>query len=508
MRPANWGRALGGLALLVGACLSGVSCSFKAVSSGAPLATPPLAATLRISWWLDAHTRSPQETRALTVDRDQRLMRSELPVTLPAQVPERIELELTYPTQLAELRPEGVTLQAMRAGGAPVSIPPESVVVASRTNEQTVAVLELGGLRTYLTDGAEGALQLRILIQQPSGETPLTATLELRTPPALLQVTQGAVEEAMLSGFADAEVLRGFDLQGRRFSLLQVSRLRNLSRLPLEVSVPLSTDAVVHAKRRTYLAAQAGQCDHNAQTIEHTEALSDEVRLFALTDDLPKVITSLNGDPGAVRETTVRVEVGRDAFVGIYGSGADARSLAGGKYSPRKPGSVQLPDYCESHCSKMRTAADEFPLCWMHFRVAFGVSEKQIQNCMDCAGSVQAGCESCHYWETTLALYRRAGQNCLFCGELTQIGSLDGVPVWQAVPEWETSVVMGKFPVGDEDVAITLEATPSVAPLRVRVADTSASEDPQSRAIEFINQASNWRRLNPEVAVSWQFRIR
>jgi hypothetical protein len=137
-------------------------------------------------------------------------------------------------------------------------------------------------------------------------------------------------------------------------------------------------------------------------------------------------------------------------------------------------------------------SAKEFPICWQFYFTQVGergVTRKQIQDCLNCGAGDQRGCESCRRWEERDHLYRDK-PNCLFCGELIELGRNGDFPIYKPAPQWKMQSVFVDALVGLEDGPIRLEADPSSAPLILRFADLPVSDDPETRTFPFL-KASN-----------------
>jgi predicted nucleic-acid-binding Zn-ribbon protein len=462
------------------------SCAFKSNSSqeAAKEALPVISA--QIAWWDDASKKSPTLARALTWNADQRLARSELPVTLPVSAPDRVEMDLTFPTRLAAFDPARVLVTIVGTSGKAGSLTPKQVLLGNQTAETTNVVLELEGVRAILSGLAEAALELRVLVQTPAGETPLTAALALRSPPSSVEILQKRLADTTLDPIKNMDALRVIQVDDQAYFLLQVVRIHNHSTAPLEVIVPPTARTALKIQRNSYLAKAEGRCGFSAFMEKKDLSLPGEVKILPITEDLPKRFAR---HLSALTLGKMTVASDQGGPVGIYVSGPVAQAIAENRFEKRKPERIKLPDRCEARCSHKRMGPNEFPLCWSASAVLHHVPQWKVQSCMDCHNGNQAGCEICSAWENGAGPnYRQAGPNCLFCGELAEDGHFGDLTRWKAIPEWSDEVIfVDNVLSGEEDGALSLDSDPASALLTLRFADGSESDDPVTRQVPFLS---------------------
>ena len=484
----NYVRCVGfsGLSIIM---MAGVSaCSFHKPPTGANAQAQLPVTSVQVAWWVDSKTKSPALTRALNWNPATRVARAALPVTLPVSTPDRLEIGLNYPTALATIDPNRVLIQLSQENGQSTTLIPRQVVVASQAPDITELLIEIDGLRAGL-NGAQG-VDLRVLLQSSSGETPLTAIIALRTPPVALRSEQVRYKDSLLEGFEAPEELKRLRLGDQLYRLLQIKRVRNDSRFPIELRIPKAARANLEMVRVSYTVTPNGPCGFDASLAKKSVVLSNDIQTLALTDALPKMTADLE----SASFTSVVVPPSGEAKIGIYASGPAAQALTDGHFEKRKPEKIKVTDHCEARCDHKRMGANEFPLCWNGGRSRlYGIPQSQVQSCFDCAGGNQKACETCRAWEIgTAPNYEQAGPNCLFCGELAEIGHFDDVKVWKAIPEWrvEPNYIDNALS-GDEDQAVSLVADPASAPLLVRYADGSFSDDPEGRPMAVLQGSTN-----------------
>jgi hypothetical protein len=471
---------------LIATALSMHACAFKSDPAQDAQATLPPVISAQIAWWDAASMKSPTLARTLEWHADQRLARAGLPVTLPVSVPDRVEVELSFPTPLATLDPTRVLVEIVGASGKPVAVNPKQVVIATQSPDVTSAIVELEGAKSLLSEVAESSLELRVLIQAASGETPLTAALTLRSPPSSLGIMQTRLSDAALDSLSHVEGIKSIRTGGLDYTLMQVVRIHNHSTQTLEIQVPAMARAGLVIHRTTYAAMALGACGFDAAMWKNKVPLPGELKLLPITENLPKLLAR-QLDPITLGKTVIQPD--QEAPIGIYVSGDTAKMIAAGQFEKSKPTKSKFPDHCEARCEHKRMGPGEFPLCWSggtngHYNIPYYL----VQSCIDCSSGNQKSCDQCSAWENgTGANFNQAGPNCLYCGELAETGHFDNVVLYKAIPEWHQEVIYAEnVLIGNEDGAITFDSDPASALLTLRFADGSAADDPMSRELSFL----------------------
>ena len=443
----------------------------------------------QVAWWVDGKGKSPVLTRALQWQVKSRVAKAELPVTLPPAVPDRVEVELSFSTSLVQLDPTRVLIQVAAASGKSLSGSPKQVIVASRTPEMTDALIEIDGFHQLLASSKEDSLELRILIQTPEGETPLTAVFTMRTPPASIETHQNRTTDSGLDGLANASELKTVRIQGLDHYLLQISKIKNHSNQPIEVQVPIVTQAQLKLFRTSYRAAATGSCSYAATKESGFVPWPQIALLLPLSTDLPK---KLARNLTAQELGKVTVPANQETRVGIYMSGPYAEAIASGHFVKSQPEKLSLPDHCEARCDHKRSGPEEFSAYWKPSTIkASGVPEQQIQDCIDCGSGIQKGCDSCMAWENQDRYYEwsKGGSYAMFCGEIIPGGMNSGF-LPDAKPEWRLETINADNVLnGNEDGALTLDTDPTDALLTLRFANGSAADDPGVRQVKFLESS-------------------
>ncbi len=459
------------------------SCAFRS-DPGEKEASQLPQGTVRISWWNEDRSHSPVLTRALQFRAEERLMSAASPVTLPVKPPEHLRIELSIPNVAAKPSPETLRIQWVLDGGAPMAVQPKHVQLASQSEEVSVLLVELGSLNSFLPTSGDWSGELRFLVQESSGEVKLTARVGLRLPPAQLEIKSQEVQASDLEGIKDGEALKSIELGRVRYSLVRVVHLKNSSGSVVQVEVPWRGEVALKLLRTRHLVTPTGSCSHQSKIERVKIGLANDPRIFVLDGSLRKRLTELPEDPAAPFATSAVIAPEQEVRLAIYFAGEAASAIAQGRYVMHKPESVSVASRCESHCDKMRLAGDEFRLCWRGVLAGGGdgrVSRRQIQDCLDCGSGSQPACESCRAWEDSAQLYRSAGPNCLFCGELVDLGR-----VLQPVAQWKWQPIMTEVASGDEDEALLVESDYDRATLRVRYADGPSDEVQEDRSVPFL----------------------
>jgi hypothetical protein len=448
------------------------------------------SAALRMGWWVDEHTKSAALLRPLHLVQSERLLRSDSPVTLPAHVPDLLDIELSVPKALAEVNPGTVVLQWVKQGSVSV-LHPVKVQAVPGSAEVTTVSIALSGVHDLLPNDAEASGELRFIVQKGSGEVAITAVQELRTAPVTLEITQGAPDSGDFEGL-DEPRARAFVMSAVRYDLLQVVRVRNLSAYPIELEVPMSAPVSVKSRGERYITKPAGPCGFDGW-VEFTNAvISEDVKVVALAGDIARTVMLQKGASEGERKSFVTIQPGAVGRIGTYFSGPKMQSLAEGTYKLAVAGKEKIVSHCESRCDHKRTGADEFPRCWTpNWRKIPNLQWRQIQDCLDCGNGSQRGCESCAVWEKQKADYLKLGPNCLFCGELVVAFYHDGEPIYRAEERWRTEQVWieALFGVGEKVVAV--EADVAGSQVVVRYADSPRASDPEGRSLPFLKSTSS-----------------
>ena len=304
------------------------ACAFKPGEESPAVQAPPTASLVKVSWWTADQKKSQPLSRGLEHLPDAHLMHLQTPVTIPAQVPDRVEIELSYPTRFANLTSGNLLVQALGPSGQVTQLNPTNMTVLSQTDDWTDALVDLEGIRKLLSDSKEQMLDFRFLIQKPSGEAELTIVVSLRTPPALLTFAQRSVEEADLEGLQTKDRIRVLDLEGERYRLLQVTTVRNYSGAPVELRIPSTIGASLRIERTSYHVQAAGECGFDATMDKAKVVVRGKVRVLPFSDELIRWASTSDLD----RLSKAVIASNQEGRFGIYVSGEDAAAIADGRF--------------------------------------------------------------------------------------------------------------------------------------------------------------------------------
>jgi hypothetical protein len=303
----------------------------------------------------------------------------------------------------------------------------------------------------------------------------------------LLEVEQAKLGERDLEEFRNPSAIKKLTVEGNRFDLLQVSRVKNLSGRPVEILLRPRVFAHLWLRRDHHRAEVVNECKTTVSSNYQMIPLSTDMRVFPLSDELPRLA-------GNELSQTMKLEPEQTLLVGIYASGEKVAELVEGSFVPLKPTIQRVATHCEAKCEQMRMAANEFPSCWRATFDRTGETRARradVQNCVNCSSGIQSACDACKVWEETNRFFDTIGPNCLFCGQMVEYGRWGDHPLYRGIPQWRNQQVFAEVAVGQEDGPMRIEADTGSSLLEVRFADHQQSDDPERRFVRYLRPVAS-----------------
>ncbi len=482
----------------------------SATTQPSPLASPslhyvPASFAFSVRWQRDGQDPSPwvERTTAPINEGDNARQTTEKEITLLSDIPNLIEIKAELPMTVGQFRSGQVAVELVaidESSHSATQIPTTPMLATENTSASDHSTLsfQVQNIQTQFSSERESRKIWMLTAKQPDGTLVYSNSFTLRTLPTEFRVTPVTLSKAIDAGvMLNKKIIRP-EVGTLSLQLMQVILVENFGINAIDVDMNVKSFANVGHIANQY-AIDRHACFTNQKIDLDFDLLSSELLIFPIDDRLQPLIKKFENAPESLGQIKLIVEAGGTKAFGVYSKdpGAKiAKLVANGAH--RKPSPVTAVERCHAQCPKPfnhqiptnslnPNGQRAFEFFWDELRRLWRTTfwgntpfpKDYVASCLNCYKGDLSACDACRAFEEPSNSSPRDLHR-LYCSE----NNFTEKPT----TSWEDSPENGTYLEGTEDIALSIDASPTGLSAQIRYSSPSQSEDPVVRTIQLMTE--------------------
>ncbi len=269
--------------------------------------------------------------------------RSDLPISIPASIPDRLQFKVDVPKKFTE-RSLSFHADLLSKDGVSTKVSFENM-----SRQGNVFRFQLSGVAQALAALPPGSVGERSVLMQvvgvdsETGGTMFEGEMALTTPPAKIEFVQESVESFEKHSGALSTSRKSIVFEGETYFLLQLVSFHNSSDFPAKLAVPSRPlgDLIAHFHD---VSVDQRLCSYSTHSLVRARTLSSAFLVKSFSSDGERN----DGEESVLLSVPAR----GNAVAGIYSTGKEVKQVAEGSYPRSVLDKGEVVDECNAYCEK------------------------------------------------------------------------------------------------------------------------------------------------------------